>query len=110
MYSSHDNLSVFHFFDSVCVCVCVCVCVVQPSNSSSSGRGEVRVLSSAEQSNMSSVRVCGHNYTDSSNFSHIPTVCLDTSQPASSLSLLSLSHSPEVHRLDSALFCSLRDK
>lgn len=83
MYSSHDNLSVFHLFDSVCVYVCA----VHPSNSSSSGRGEVRALSTAEQSNLSSVRVCGHNYTESSNFPHIPTACLDTAQLTSSIVL-----------------------
>lgn len=101
MYSSHDNLSVFHFFDSVYVCIYVCA--AHPSNSSSIGRGEVRALSSAEQSNRSSVSVCGHNYTESSNFSHIPTVCLDTSQPASRF-FLSVSHSLKVYKLDSALF------
>lgn len=84
------------------------MCVVHPSNSSSSGRGEVRALSSAEQSNLSSVRVCGHNYTESSNFSHIPTVCLDTSQPTSSF-LLCLSHSLQVYKLDLTLllFCEI---
>lgn len=86
----------------------VCVCVVHPSNSSSSGRGEVRALSSAEQSNLSSVRVCGHNYTESSNFAHIPTVCLDTSQPASSFFAPSFSQPPGLQtRLDSLLFCEI---
>lgn len=105
MYSSHDNLSVFHFFDSerVHVCLCIYVCAAHPSNSSNSGRGEVRVLSSAEQSNRSSVSMCGHNYTESSNFSLIPTICLDTSQPGSSF-LLRLSHSLQVYKRESSLF------
>lgn len=109
MYSSHDNLSVFHFFDSerVHVCLCIYVCAAHPSNSGNSGRGEVRVLSSAEQSNRSSVSMCGHNYTESSNFSLIPTICLDTSQPGSSF-LLRLSHSLQVYKRESSLFCTAK--
>lgn len=92
---------------TVRMCVCVFMCVAHPSNSSSSGRGEAWALSSAEQSNRSSVSVCGHNYTESSNFSHIPTVCLDTSQPSSGF-LLCLSHSLQVYKLDSSLFCTVK--
>lgn len=64
MYSSCDNC-VFHFLDCVRVHARLPVCLVHPSNSMSSGRGEVRTLSAAKQSNLSSFRVCGHNYSES---------------------------------------------
>lgn len=90
--SPHDNLIVFHCFDSM----------YTPLILAAVG-GEKSTLSSAEESNLSSVSMCGHNYTESCKFFLIPSVCLDTSQPASSF-LLCLFHSLQVHKLDSFPF------
>lgn len=93
---------------SVCMCVCVFMCVQHTPLIRATVGGEKSESCQAQNSQIGALSACcGHNYTESSNFSLIPTICLDTSQPGSSF-LLRLSHSLQVYKRESSLFCTVK--